>query len=93
MKYYENMKEKDIVLKNLILNQDIYFALINNMFSNDSVESITFSNILFEEKIDVLLELFHIVKDIHTIKHLCFEFISNLGNKKGKSLYEIVKKI
>ena len=92
MKYYNNMKEKDIVLKNLILNQDIYFALINNMLSNDSVESITFSNILFEEKIDVLLQLFHIVKDIHTIKHLCFEFLSNLGNKKGKSLYEIVKK-
>ena len=80
---YHNAKSDDEVrFKNLILSQDIYFELLGILKTNQKIESLICSNLLFQGLTDVIPQLYHVLKGKKTIKRLQFEYITNMGKKE-----------
>ena len=87
--YHNAKSDEEVRFKNLILSQDIYFELLGILKTNQKIESLICSNLLFQGLTDVIPQLYHVLKGKKTIKRLQFEYITNMGNKKGKALFRL----
>ena len=82
-------KEEDCEIKNVVLTSEIYFELLNYLQKNQVIKSLSMNNINFLNPTNVLTQLYHSIKGKNGIKKIELKYLSNLGNKKGKSLCKI----
>lgn len=91
--HVSSQKDKIVKFSNLIMTSDIYFELLNAVFKNTILETFILSDIRFEGAVDVITQLFHSIKGKQSLKELRLEYLNNIGNKKGKGLYNLTKKL
>lgn len=91
--YQSAKSDADVEFRNFIFSQDIYFELLNILKTNENIETLKWSNILFQGSTDVLPQLYHILKGKKSLTRLELEYITNLGNKKGNALYRLSREL
>ena len=91
--YKSARSDKEVNFCNLVLSQDIYFELLQILKTNEKIEFLNWTNILFQGSTDVIPQLYHILKGKSTLKKIEFDYITNLGNKKGNALYRLSREL
>jgi len=91
-KFEASSKSSTIVeWKNLTIDQVIYLDLLSYLSENNQIKSFIFKNVDISGDFDKLIELAKILMHKENLKNLEFHSLSNLGNKKGKSIAKIMK--
>jgi hypothetical protein len=77
--------------KNLSIDQEVYMNLIKKLEKNEKLQGVIMRDVEINDEFDKLIELAKILMNKKNLKILEFHSLSNLGNKKGKSIAKILQ--
>jgi len=77
--------------KNLSIDQEVFMNLLKKLEKNEKLQGLIIRDVEINDEFDKLIELAKILMNKKHLKILEFHSLSNLGNKKGKSIAKIMQ--
>jgi hypothetical protein len=82
---------KDIKWKDLIIDTQTYFDLLNAMNENENLETFSLESLEIQGTVDTMINLARTLMKKRKLKSLEFISLQNLGKKKAKSIAKIME--